>query len=66
MIRKYGGPNAIPKLNNKKFVGKLLKGDYIAALINILSESYGNDYCKVTSVLEEERSVVLKKGFGKN
>jgi hypothetical protein len=49
-------------------VGKLLKGDYLASLIDILREDNLNDYEKVHAIMIMETSKggvkTEKKGFG--
>merc|ERR1712224_667954 len=48
LLRRFGGPNAVPKLRARRgsgtVVGQLEKGDYVAALIALLREQNGNDY----------------------
>lgn len=61
LIIKWDSKGALPKLNKKNYKGKFLKGDYIAVLMDILREDYGNDYTKVAGVLRKEK--VDKKGF---
>ena len=65
LIKKYGTPNTklIPKLTSKDYGGKLLKGDYIAALVDLLREQHGNDYEKVAVVLAKEAKMNTSKGF---
>jgi len=69
LIIKYKDKNAIPKINKEKYVGKLLKGDYLATLIDILREDNLNDYEKVFDIMILETTkggakVEKKKGFG--
>jgi len=68
LIIKYKDKNAIPKINKEKYTGKLLKGDYLATLIDILREDNLNDYEKVFNIMTTETSKggakVEKKGFG--
>jgi hypothetical protein len=68
LIIKYKDKNAIPKINKEKYTGKLLKGDYLATLIDILREDNLNDYEKVFNIMTIETSKAGaktdKKGFG--
>ena len=40
-----------------------MKGDYIAALVDILREQSGNDYFKVSVILETAARGSVGKGF---
>lgn len=68
LIIYYGDQSLVPKFDKKKYEGKFLKGDYLAALIDILREKCGNEYDKVYSMLLQEVSKgnnEVKKGFAK-
>lgn len=64
LIVFHGTPNSIPKLDKRKFTGKLLKDDYVVELIDILREKYQNDYQRVAQVLEMDYLSTKKTGFG--
>ncbi|KAJ1437176.1 hypothetical protein B484DRAFT_445331 [Ochromonadaceae sp. CCMP2298] len=68
LLRAYGGPNAVPKLRARRgtgtVTGQLEKGDYLAALIDLLREQNGNDYGLVAEMLAKESAATKKKGFG--
>jgi hypothetical protein len=68
LLRAYGGPNAVPKLRAHRgtgtVTGQLEKGDYLAALTDLLREQNGNDYGLVAEMLAKESAATKKKGFG--
>ena len=64
LIVYHGNPNSIPKLDKKRFTGKLLKDDFVVELIDILREKYQNDYQKVANILETDYLSAKKSGFG--
>jgi hypothetical protein len=69
MIVSHGeGRSSVPKLDRKKHIGRFLKQDYLAVLLDILREANENDYERVTAVLEAEvakgGATLEKKGFG--
>lgn len=51
----------------KRGDNRLLKKDYVAALVDILRVANANDYEKVSAVLQAEKSATVagKKGFSK-
>jgi len=67
LLRKYGGPNAVPKLRVRRGTGtvsgQLERGDYIAALIDLLRDRHNNDYAEVAAILERDNKSTQKKGF---
>jgi hypothetical protein len=69
LLRYHGGPNAVPKLRARRgtgtVAGQLEKGDYLAALIDLLREQNGNDYGVVAQMLAKESAASKKKGFEK-
>ena len=67
LITKFGTSNDIPKINRSKYVGKLLKTDYLAVLVDLLREQNGNDYKVVYEIIQSEVSshgyTEEKRGF---
>jgi hypothetical protein len=67
LLRMHGGPNALPKLRTRRatgtVAGKFGKGDFIAALIDVLRAANGNDYGKVAEILQNNAKSLEKKGF---
>jgi hypothetical protein len=64
LIKMNSSQNAVPKLDRKKYKGRLQVADYAAALIDVLREANDNDYSVVASILQQESSAAVKKGFG--
>ena len=65
LIRQFAdeGVNAVPQLNREKYSGKLLRGDYVAELLDVVRVKCANDYVKVAEILAREKR--KGKGFGK-
>jgi hypothetical protein len=64
LIRRNSESNNIPKMDKRKYTGKLLKGDYLAELLDILREEYEGDFKQVAEYMEKESFGGKKKGFG--
>jgi hypothetical protein len=68
LIRLQGDPNAVPKLDKKKYQGKFGKQDYLTVLIDILRENSGNNYADVVAFIDKELrsspSSKAARGFG--
>ena len=64
------GPEYMPKMRHnrgegRKYEGKLLKGDYLAALLDVVRAKNGNDYQKVYEYMKEKSDKsASNKGFG--
>ena len=64
------GPEYLPKMRHnrgegRKYEGKLLKGDYLAALLDVVRAKNGNDYQKVYEYMKEKSDKsASNKGFG--
>lgn len=64
LLRVHSESGNIPKFDKRKYTGKLLKTDYLAALIDQLRENFHGDYQKVAQLLENESKLFNKRGFG--
>ena len=54
LITKHGTQNDVPKINRRKYIGKLLKTDFLAVLIDLLREQNENNYKVVYEIIQTE------------
>jgi putative lipoic acid-binding regulatory protein len=61
LIRTHGEESDLPEFNKKR---KSSKDDYIAILINILTNKFNDNIEEVSDLLKHESTIRIKKGFG--